>query len=508
MKEIKKSSGINQRITIKLILLITSMAFEIAPLQAQDALFTNYLTTPMQTNPALVTFDNDFKISMNYRGRVSEFAQNYNMPSLSIIYPLINQEKSKRWGGLGFSVLSDMSGNSQMIKTTGASLAFAYNLQINEKQFVGASLGAGYFRRQADVNNMTTGSQYVPNQGFDPNIPINETFTNDTKGYLDLSTGLVWQLIDKNGENKAFAGISAFHLNKPDISLNDQTDVLPFRYGIQLGYKIFSNEKISIFPDAGLDFQAGLMRYNVGVSIKIPFKGIEQGYMKDATLSFKPRYLSDNLASMGIEFSKTNFVISFAYDFAVANRSINSNVVDVYEIHIGYRKNLFKPKQKKEKIIVDDHYIVGQERILNKNNEVLVVHDTVYLEDTKKIMEQEWSEKLKDPERKITFNYKSEKFEDEAKDVLNEIIGLLKTNDDYVIEIEGHTDNIGDAESNKRQSLRRAQAIGDYLVKQGIQKSRIRVSGRGASKPIATNASDEGRSKNRRVEFRLYRVIK
>ena len=297
-------------------------------------------------------------------------------------------------------------------------------------------------------------------------------------------------------------------MNKPDISMNDQTDVLPFRYGIQLGYKIFSNEKISIFPDAGLDFQAGLIRYNVGVGIKIPFKGIEQGCMKDATLSFKPRYLSDNLASMGIEFSKSNFVISFAYDFTVANRSINSNVVDAYEIHIGYKKNLFKPKQKKEKIIVDDHYIVGQERILNRNKEVVVVHDTVYLEDSKKIMEQEWSEKLKDPERKITFNYKSDKFEDEANDVLNEIIGLLKANDDYVIEIEGHTDNIGDAESNKRQSLRRAQAIGDYLVKQGILNSRIRVSGRGASKPIATNASEEGRAKNRRVEFRLYRVIK
>ncbi|MDF1549528.1 MAG: PorP/SprF family type IX secretion system membrane protein, partial [Bacteroidales bacterium] len=476
--------------------------------KSQDALFTNYLNTPMQTNPALVAFDNDLKISLNYRGRISRLSQSYNMPALSIVYPLINQEKSKRWGGLGFSVLSDMSGNSQMIKTTGASLAFAYNIQISDIQFISASLGAGYYRRQVNLNNLSTCSQYVPNQGFDPTIPINESFTSETKGYLDLSTGMVWQLTDKQGNNRAFVGISAFHLNQPDISLNEIEDALPFRYGLQLGYRVFSSSKINIFPDAGLDYQAEILRYNLGVNIKILFKGLEQGYLQDASISFRPRYLSDNLASIGLELRKPDYVISFTYDFNVSNRPVNSNIVDAYEVYLGFKKTLFKPNQKKEKIIVDDQYIVGEERLFNKNNEVIVLRDTVYLEDTSKIVEKEWSEKLSDPERKITFNYKSDKVENEAKDVLDEIITYLKANRDYVIEIEGHTDNIGETESNKRHSLRRAQAISNYLVKQGILPSRIRVRGKGEGKPIATNATEEGRAKNRRVEFRLYRIIK
>lgn len=491
------------------LLLVTFMVLVVTIGKGQDALFTNYLNTPMQTNPALVAFDNELKISLNYRGRISKLSQNYNMPALSVVYPLINQEKSKRWGGLGFSLLSDMSGNSQMIKTTGASLAFAYNIQINDVQFISASLGAGYYRREVNLNSLSTGSQYVPNQGFDPNIPLNESFTNETKGYLDLLTGVVWQLTDKLGENKAFAGVSVFHLNQPDISMNEQEDVLPFRYGLQLGYKVFSNNKISIFPDAGLDYQTEVLHYNVGVGIKVPFNGKEQGYLEDASICFKPRYVSDNMASLGVEFRKNDYVVSFTYDFNVSNHLVNSNVVDAYEVYIGFKKNLFNPKQKKEKIIVDDQYVVGEERVFNnKNTEVVVVRDTVYLEDTAKIVEKEWTEKLSDPQRNITFNYKSDKVEDEAKDVLDEIIAYLQANQDYVIEIEGHTDNIGDAESNKRHSLRRAKAISNYLIKQGILPSRIRVLGKGEGKPIATNATEEGRTRNRRVEFRLYRIIK
>jgi OOP family OmpA-OmpF porin len=139
---------------------------------------------------------------------------------------------------------------------------------------------------------------------------------------------------------------------------------------------------------------------------------------------------------------------------------------------------------------------------------VVVIKDTVYKESENRLVEKEWKEKVTTPERRITFNYLSDKVEEEAKDVLDEIVEYLIENEDYMLEIEGHTDNTGDSESNKRHSLRRAKAISNYLVKQGVLRSRIRVSGRGESKPIATNATKEGRTKNRRVEFRLYRVVK
>ena len=500
------TSYLKHTIKFKLLLVILLVCF--GKLSAQDALLTNYMNAPLQTNPALVAFDNDFKISLTYRGRTSKFSQSYNMPLLSVVYPLINQDKSKRWGGLGFSVLSDMSDNSQMIRTTGANFAFAYNLQLGDYQFVSASLGAGYFRRVVDISNLSTGNQYVQNYGYDPAIPMNETFMNETKGYLDMSAGFVWQLTDKSGDAKAFAGVSAFHLNQPDISMSEEGDLLPFRYGAQIGYKVFDNEKFSLFPDAGIDYQAEILRYNVGLSIKVPFKAVNDGYFENSSLCFKPRYVSDNLASLGVEFRKPDYIISFTYDFSVANRAINSNVVDAYEIYIAYKRTLFKPKKQKEKIIIDNDYLVGTERQFEKNTEVVVVTDTVYSGVESDDFENELKKKLTDPERKITFNYKSDKVEDEEKEMLNEIVEYLKKNQRYMLEIEGHTDNIGDSEVNKQYSLRRAKAISNYLVEQGVLRSRIRVSGRGENKPIATNATKEGRAKNRRVEFRLYKVVK
>ena len=72
------------------------------------------------------------------------------------------------------------------------------------------------------------------------------------------------------------------------------------------------------------------------------------------------------------------------------------------------------------------------------------------------------------------------------------------------IRIEGNTDNIGSAESNKALSLQRAQAVADYLVaKYGFDPNRFVIVGNGPDKPVATNDTEEGRAKNRRTEFFL-----
>ena len=68
------------------------------------------------------------------------------------------------------------------------------------------------------------------------------------------------------------------------------------------------------------------------------------------------------------------------------------------------------------------------------------------------------------------------------------------------IEISGHTDNVGNPKSNKALSQKRAQACRDYLVSKGIDGSRIKAVGYGDEKPVATNDTEQGRQKNRRIE--------
>jgi OOP family OmpA-OmpF porin len=69
-------------------------------------------------------------------------------------------------------------------------------------------------------------------------------------------------------------------------------------------------------------------------------------------------------------------------------------------------------------------------------------------------------------------------------------------------EIEGHTDNTGTDAANQTLSERRANAVVDQLVRDGIDASSLSAQGYGSSRPIADNATPEGRAKNRRVEFK------
>lgn len=86
---------------------------------------------------------------------------------------------------------------------------------------------------------------------------------------------------------------------------------------------------------------------------------------------------------------------------------------------------------------------------------------------------------------------------------LNIIVSYMKVDPSLKIEIFGHTDNAGDESKNLQLSIKRAAAIGEYLVNNGVRSSQVSSNGFGSSKPITSNETSEGRKQNRRVEFIL-----
>lgn len=86
-------------------------------------------------------------------------------------------------------------------------------------------------------------------------------------------------------------------------------------------------------------------------------------------------------------------------------------------------------------------------------------------------------------------------------DNLNEVVSILRQNPEIDVEIQGHTDSQGAAEMNKQLSERRAAAVRDYLVEQGVDADRLAYKGYGETEPVASNDTAQGRTENRRVEI-------
>ena len=95
----------------------------------------------------------------------------------------------------------------------------------------------------------------------------------------------------------------------------------------------------------------------------------------------------------------------------------------------------------------------------------------------------------------INFDFDKAKLRPENKELLSRVVGVLLTSNGYKVQIFGHTDDIGTAEYNEKLSLRRAEAVRNYLVEAGLDPSIVTVKGFGKSNPLVEGTSVEARAK-------------
>lgn len=103
----------------------------------------------------------------------------------------------------------------------------------------------------------------------------------------------------------------------------------------------------------------------------------------------------------------------------------------------------------------------------------------------------------------ITFRTGSATIEPGFTRTLGSVATVLQRYNQSLIDVYGHTDNVGTDSSNQQLSEQRARSVANFLARQGVRQDRMIVSGFGESRPIASNASPQGREQNRRVEIRI-----
>jgi outer membrane protein OmpA-like peptidoglycan-associated protein len=113
---------------------------------------------------------------------------------------------------------------------------------------------------------------------------------------------------------------------------------------------------------------------------------------------------------------------------------------------------------------------------------------------------------LVEPNVKKSFSYANSsdtKLNIETIDYLDKIVDYLKANPKYKIGIIGHSDNLGTMKENTDRAQQRAEEVVNYLIKNGIERSRIFAYGRGALDPIASPTTEAGRKRNNRVDIEI-----
>ncbi len=148
---------------------------------------------------------------------------------------------------------------------------------------------------------------------------------------------------------------------------------------------------------------------------------------------------------------------------------------------------------------IGDTYLVEYSNLTKKerHNEITIPSEPAYYT---------WDVNIKfEPARVIVlenveYEFNKANIKPVSFNTLNDLFEVMNLKPNLTIEIGGHTDNIGNDKSNQILSLKRAEAIKQYLVKKGINAKRIQTKGYAASVPIDDNSTDSGRQKNRRTE--------
>ena len=345
--------------------------------------------------------------------------------------------------------------------------------------------------------------------------------------------------LSADGRTLFFAAIRSGGMGGRDIWVSTLTDKGSWGTPVNLGDSIntsFDEESPFIHPDGKTLYFAsngwpGMGNYDLYMSRKLPngqwSKAVNLGYpintsgwevsifvTTDGSSAFFSSERKDSYGGMDIYKFKMPSTLMPAYTsyikgnvFDAGNReSVGANV-QVYDLETG---KLFAT--------LSSDKVTGlflSTLPAGKNYAVEVMKDgylfysqNISLKDVKEGAPFEVNiplHKIKVGEAVVLSNifFDSEKFDlkPESEAELGVVLKLLEKNPSLKIEIGGHTDNTGTEERNKSLSENRAKSVYDYLVSKGVTADRLSYKGYASSKPVASNNTPEGKSKNRRTEF-------
>ncbi len=509
-------------IMIKKLLTISLFMLAGHSMIAQRYQYSQYNYALMRVNPAAISLSDYAIVSSIYRSQQSVTDVQLNSLFLSAKYPLIKSNGGRRWSSIGFSFAQDNAGLDGVFETDELGVTYAFNFDLAKNQTFNIGLTGDYRSRKVNTDNLTTGLQFVPGQGFDQGLDSGEDFTAFNGNYVSLGAGLVWQQLDDDDKGIARIGLSFFDLYTPVESLLPGMVPLPVTMVGEAGYRLYSNRTISVYGEALYARSSGTQFLNIGAVTNYDLGSVNRDF-RGQFLRFHTKYLLDEGVMLGIQWQRDNFSIGTSYDIPINDGEAHRGAFEVgFELgkliesqnKSKKRKKRKRKRSKRKKKTPVRRPNTSRYENIAKNLEDSIPIDTVGVVET--IVEEAAPiepviEPIEAQEAPLSitlvygFEFASADPQLDTEQILSEIRAAFRKYPNGIAEIIGHTDNVGSEAFNQRLSEQRAKALRDILVKAGLDPARVIYSGRGELLPLNDNSTEEQRAQNRRVEVVIIR---
>jgi len=346
-----------------------------------------------------------------------------------------------------------------------------------------------------------------------------------------ISVGVHTGLVDYHGDlNRAWFNIADY---RGHVGITGMYTINPWlNTGIQANYGTIGFHVPKNSANSQNGFRASMLHANAQLRLKFnngrwlkedsrvqPYVYVGTGLSHmnarteddGQTLTVKGMDWTGNLGA-GVTFKITDLIgLNYNFNYAMTNHDKRDNLSvgknDQFMQHsVGVVFNFGKPKAARNK-----NTDTGSTTNSNDADGDGVTNDKDKCANTPKgtavdkygcpIVDQDVKDVLDDALTGILFETGKDVLVPSSLTKLDAVASIMQANPKFKLEIDGHTDNTGNAALNKDLSLKRAEAVKAYLVKKGVEEGRLTAKGYGDTQPVDTNDTPEGRANNRRVEF-------
>jgi len=495
-----------------------AMLFVPVALVGQSYQFTQYNFTAQRVNPGMIGTSSYAQLDVDSRTQKTGGDFNIYSNYFAATCPLLHKSTGLPWSGIGISAVDDRSGG--VFSTQEIAASYSLIVRPSRYQVLSFGLRGMYQLSRLTMDGFYTGSQYVPDRGFS-NAMSGESFYESQAQVLTFSAGMYWQQTDKRGIITSYWGLSLFDFNKPDYTFTGSPSQYPATLTFNGGFQAYRKQDLIIFPELLYARSSANNTANLGVRFQRLLKSPRNKAPDHVDLLLKA--VVGRSGIVGLQLHREKFSMGVSYDFPM----FVSNPANLGALEIGLSLRSLVAPPARRKVTKQRQQVVKktgippvkpatetpkQDSIPLASVEPEPVKEVeITKPDTSITTTQSSVGKISQEPlvvEKITlhfhFDYNRVDLDDETEVYLRDLAATLEQDKNLRLTITGHTDNIGQEKFNQRLSEKRAEAVRDYLLRQGVSADRLQAEGKGMRVPLNDNKTEADRARNRRVEIVMY----